>query len=584
VTVSNPSSSTLSFDNIYTGTGVYVPNKSSASAGPGGSFTVQVTFTPPTLGGYTDTLYLHNNSSLVMVKVPLSGTAAAPVLQVVPVSLNFGDVTRSAGRSLRLALRNNDVNAGSITSSSSQSGQFSIAPSTGSVGVSDSLVLMVHFAPAAFGSVADTLRLMGGVAGGVVKIPVTGRSPIPIMSPSETQLDFGDVSLSAQKTLDVTLSNTSINEVVIDAMANSRAEYFIDPSSGTIAGNGSLIVHVTFSPAGFGTVMDTVQIISNAAGSPLRIPLRGTVPLPGMSLSRTSITFPLVGQGDNIIRYLYVRNAGGSPITIQSITGHTQHFASATATPATVPAQDSALIGIRFAPKASGDMRDTLTIMTNAGSATVIVNGTSPLSYLRSQPVPVAFGSGLVGTTIWKSCVLKVQSTDPGFSVAVDSVRVVGTTFGVSGFAGRRVLVPADSLKLMISFSPVQYQAYAETLLVFNDSYVGVLRIPLNGYGDSFTDVGPAVDRLPEAFALHQNYPNPFNPSTEITFALSVPAMTTLRVYDLLGREVSLLQDGWMDAGVHHARFNASGLTSGMYVYQLRSGEKTAVRRMLLMK
>ena len=343
MTVTNPSSSTLSFDNIYTGTGVYVPNRSSASAVPGGSFTVQVTFTPPALGNYTDTLYLHNNSSLVMVKIPLSGTASAPVLQVVPVSLNFGDVTRSAGGTLRLALRNNDLNAGSITSSSSQSGQFSITPSTGGVGEADSLILMVHFAPAAFGTISDTLRLIGVVAGGVVKIPVTGRSPVPVLSPSVAQLDFGDVSLSTQKTLDVTLSNTSINELMIDAMANSRAEYYVDPSSGTIAGNSSLTVHVTFSPAGFGTVMDTVQIISNAAGSPLRIPLHGTVPVPGMSLSRTSITFPLVGQGDNIIRSLYVRNAGGSPITIQSIAGHTQHFSSATATPVTVPAQDSVL-------------------------------------------------------------------------------------------------------------------------------------------------------------------------------------------------------------------------------------------------
>ena len=207
-------------------------------------------------------------------------------------------------------------------------------------------------------------------------------------------------------------------------------------------------------------------------------------------------------------------------------------------------------------------MRDTLTIATNAGSGTVIVNGTSPLSYLRSQPVSVEFGSGLVGTMIWKSCVLKVQSTDPGFSIAVDSVRVVGGTFGVTGFAGRTVLVPADSLKLMVSFSPVHYsRRMPRRLLVYNDSYVGILRIPLAGYGDTFTDVEPALDRRPKAFALHQNYPNPFNPSTEITFALSEPAMDDICVCMISwdARWLCCRMAGRMQVS-HHVRFNAAGL------------------------
>jgi lysophospholipase L1-like esterase len=584
VTVSNPSSSTLSFDNIYTGTSAFVPNRTSASASPGGSFTVQVTFTPTVIGGYSDTLYLHNNSSLVMVKVPLNGTAPAPALQALPASLSFGDVAKNVGASLRLVLRNSDLNAGSVTSYSSQSGRFSITPGTGTIGRNDSLVLMVNFTPTAFGSVSDTLRFMGVVAGGVAKVPVTGHSSIPVVTPSAAQLDFGDISMAAPKTMDVTLTNGSVNELVIDAIANSHAEYFVDPSSGTIAGNGSLVLHVTFAPAHFGTVSDTIQIISNASGSPLRIPLRGRVPVPGLSLSRTVITFPLIGQGENVVRYLYIRNAGQSPITVQSIGGHSPQFASATAMPLMVSAQDSALVGIRFAPNAAGEMRDTMSITTDAGSAELIVIGTSPLSYLRCQPTPVAFGDGKVGTTIWRSCVLKVQSTDPGFSIGVDSVRVQGGTFGVIPLNSRTVLLPADSLKLMLSFSPVLYKTYAETLLVYNDSYVGILRVPLSGTGDTFTDVGAAVDRTPEGFALHQNYPNPFNPTTEITFALSVPARTTLCVYDLLGREVAMLQDGWMGEGIHHVRFNATGLPSGMYVYQLRSGEHSAVRRMLLMK
>ena len=584
VTVSNPSSSTLSFDNIYTGTTAFVSNQTNATVVAGGSFDIQVTFTPPAIGSFSDTLYLHNNSSLVMVKIPLSGAAPAPLLQAVPGSLSFGDVVRNVGATLRLALRNSDLNAGSITSYTTQSGRFSVTPGSGSVGKADSLILMVTFTPTGFGTVSDTLRLAGVVAGGVLKVPVTGRSPVPVLSPSSAHLDFGDVSMAVPKTMDVTLSNASVNDLVIDAIANSRAEYFVDPPSGTIPGNGSLVLHVTFAPTGFGTVQDTVQIISNATGSPLRIPLQGRVPVPGLSLSRTSITYPLIGQGDAVVRYLYVRNAGQSPLTVQSIGGHSPHFMSATTTPLMVSAQDSALVGIRFAPKAAGDMRDTVTIASDAGSVDLIVIGSSPLSYLSGQPVPVNFGNGTVGTTIWRSCVLKVQSPNPAFSIAVDSVRVQGVTFGVTPLAGRTVLLPADSLKLTVSFSPALFKTYAETLLVYNDSYVGILRIPLTGIGDTFTDADPVAMSQPEGFALRQNYPNPFNPSTEITYVLSESGRTSLRVYDLLGREVVVLQDGWADAGVHHVRFNAAGLPSGMYVYQLRSAGHSAVRRMLLMK
>lgn len=584
VTITNPSSSTLTFDNITTGTGLFVSNRSNATVLAHGSFVVQVTFTPPSIGAFADTLYLHNNSSIGMLKVPLTGSASSPSIQVVPSSLAFGPVSRTTGSTLRLALRNTDANAGTITSVSSQTGQFSASPSTGAIPQADSLVLMVTFAPSGFGSVTDTLRLFGSVAGGVVKVPVSGSSPVPVLSASSPSLDFGDVSLAVPKTMDLTLSNTTINDLVIDAVANSNTAFFVDPSSVTIGAHGSVIVHVSFAPAGFGTATDTLQVISNAAGSPLRIPLRGNVPTSGLALSRSSITFPMLGQTESAIRYLYVRNTGQSPVTLSSIGGHTPHFSSATPLPVIIQAQDSVLIGIRCAPQAAGDLRDTLAIVTNASNALLVVTGSSPVSYLRSTAAPVDFGSTKAGTTSWKTCVLRVQSADPNFSIAVDSVGLKGSIFGVAAFPGRTVLKPADSLKVTIAFSPAVLTTYAETLLVYNDSYVNVLRVPLVGKGDTFTDAGPLATAMPTGFALLQNFPNPFNPSTEIMFILEEAGMVSLRVYDLLGREIAVLQDGWLDAGSHQVRFTAAGLPSGMYIYQVRAGEHNAVRRMLLMK
>ena len=78
---------------------------------------------------------------------------------------------------------------------------------------------------------------------------------------------------------------------------------------------------------------------------------------------------------------------------------------------------------------------------------------------------------------------------------------------------------------------------------------------------------------LPEMFTLRQNYPNPFNPSTTIKYVLPKSSEVRLSVFDMLGREVSVLVDERREAGVHGVEFDGSGLAGGVYVYRLSAGE-----------
>lgn len=92
---------------------------------------------------------------------------------------------------------------------------------------------------------------------------------------------------------------------------------------------------------------------------------------------------------------------------------------------------------------------------------------------------------------------------------------------------------------------------------------------------------------IPERFALQQNYPNPFNPSTEITF--SVPSGgarhgVSLRVYDVLGREVATLVNEPLKAGTYKVEWNAIGVSSGVYYYRLNAGSFSDVKRMIVVK
>lgn len=88
----------------------------------------------------------------------------------------------------------------------------------------------------------------------------------------------------------------------------------------------------------------------------------------------------------------------------------------------------------------------------------------------------------------------------------------------------------------------------------------------------------------PFATALAQNFPNPFNPSTVIRFQVGTQDLASLRVYDIMGREVAVLVNDVMPAGEHSATFDASNLASGVYIYRLTVGSEVITKRMTLIK
>jgi photosystem II stability/assembly factor-like uncharacterized protein len=120
----------------------------------------------------------------------------------------------------------------------------------------------------------------------------------------------------------------------------------------------------------------------------------------------------------------------------------------------------------------------------------------------------------------------------------------------------------------------------------------------------SSTSVGERVKEMPTTFVLEQNYPNPFNPSTKIRYSLpsqsldkaegrvgqpaiglaGVGSLVTLKVYDVLGREVRTLVNEKLEAGSHEMTFDATGLASGIYFYRLVVGNFTETKKLVLLR
>ena len=124
-----------------------------------------------------------------------------------------------------------------------------------------------------------------------------------------------------------------------------------------------------------------------------------------------------------------------------------------------------------------------------------------------------------------------------------------------------------------------------------NDTLVN---IDSTGYSGSAPDMGAVespytsginpYQTLPTTFALYHNHPNPFNPLTKITFELPKNEKATLKVYDLLGREVKTLMDGYRKPGSYQVTFDGSNLPSGIYLYRLQTSSFSQMHKMILMK
>ncbi len=137
----------------------------------------------------------------------------------------------------------------------------------------------------------------------------------------------------------------------------------------------------------------------------------------------------------------------------------------------------------------------------------------------------------------------------------------------------RHTLPQAESIKSIFA---------ADTSNIFACGTNGTVYKTTNGGGNP---VGiTSISSIAESFELHQNYPNPFNPSTKIRFSLPKSGEVKLRVFSAEGRVVSVLINDHLNAGEYQATFESAGLASGVYFYQLESGNSLKTQKMILFK
>ncbi len=331
---------------------------------------------------------------------------------------------------------------------------------------------------------------------------------------------------------------------------------------------------------------------------------------PGRSLypvfSLARIAFPQIqfniGQvipGNTGIGAVVVSNTGSTPLRIDSarirhnegnrlaITKSFPFFISPLAT-------DSILIS--WSPLVATDMQDTLDIFHKDTSATlpqsVRITGSQPAPIISLNTDQQNFGDIDVNT----------PSRDTTFYVynvgkASDSVYVslnygsVNPNNALSISPIAFALAAGDSHGVVFKFFPPQItktflNIFTPSVLI--DSRFGVgtthLEKQMRFHLVGTVPVGERKSEAPATFALEQNFPNPFNPNTHLRFSLPAIGFVTLKIFDSLGREVAKLISEQRPAGEYDVQFDASMLSSGVYLYRLQAGSFVETKRMLLIK
>ena len=189
-----------------------------------------------------------------------------------------------------------------------------------------------------------------------------------------------------------------------------------------------------------------------------------------------------------------------------------------------------------------------------------------------------------------------VLSTDNGTSWAKADSGLTGATvtcFAVSGknlFAGTwnsGIFLSTNNGTTWTAVNSALEDTSVSTLAVsgtnlYAGTYAGgIWRRPL---AEMITGINTSSVQTPTVFRLEQNYPNPFNPSTTIKYELPRASQVSLMVYDILGREVSVLVNERREAGVHEVKFDGSNLASGVYFYRLQAGSFVQTRKLLLLR
>jgi hypothetical protein len=387
---------------------------------------------------------------------------------------------------------------------------------------------------------------------------------------SSSTLQFGYVNINTSKELTFSVRNTGSDTLLITSVTANESAFTFGTTSATVMPGSTVVNIVRFSPTKLGIVAGTVLIWSNAYTSPDTIKVSGVgVGTASILLQPKTVSFGNVVYGQFKDTTISITNPGTDTLKLHFANASTGFSARPLAL--NIPPNQTAKDTLRFSPAGFGLINGKIITSHNApsGSDTLVVMGTAlGVAPVLKSPADSAINLPLNPTLTWDPIPgasfygFQLAASQAFTSVLTEDSTLTATSKSAGALSLGTTYYWRVRTKVGASFGPFSSARQFKTIRT--------------------TSVEQVSSDIPREFGLSQNYPNPFNPSTTISFALPKSSDVTLKIYDLLGKEVAELVSQDLPPGHFSVRWQAD-VPSGIYIYRLQAGTFVSAKKMMLL-
>jgi hypothetical protein len=450
----------------------------SMATGQSSNWTVAVT--PTSAGTITGTLTVLGSDGSSSATLNLSATAVTPGAQISLSSsaVQFGTVSVGSTGNANLAISNtggSDLSISVISIAGAEFGLTGIStPKTISAG--QSVPVALTFKPSAAGAVSGSLTITSNdPTNPTMTVTLNGTGSTAAVGQLQdvpSSLSFGSVSVGSSGTKQITLSNTGNAAVQITSIAAAGTGFSVNGLTVpyTLNPSATATLNVIFAPTTGGSVSGNITVISDANGSPLKIPVSGTGLQAGLSVTPSSFAYGSVVDGQTKSQTFTITNTGGSSLTISQLAiSGAGYSLSGLTTPASLAAGANTTFSAVFAPTTAGSLAGTVTVSSNAANspATISLSGTGVASTvtLSANPTGLSFGNVVAGSSSTKTVTLTNSGNS---SLTISNVTVAAKDVTETGITLPLTLAAGKTQTMSVKFSPTAAETVSGNITVTN--------------------------------------------------------------------------------------------------------------------
>jgi sugar lactone lactonase YvrE len=531
-----------------------------------------------------------------------------------PKTIAFGNVVVSASKKDSVTVTNSGTASLVIDSVRCDKTVFTVSPASATILANSTQKFYLSFAPTAVGANSGNVLFYHNAASKKDTVTVNGTGVQASFAVSSKSVSLGGVLSGQTKKDSVTVTNSGTVTLQIDSVRSDNALFTITPAGLTsVPSAGSQKFYINFAPTSAGAKTGNVVFYHNAGNKKDTVKVDGTgitgafytedftaaagtlLTAAGWTISGTSVVNPIAITTPGLSIGKYAGSGVGNAATLvntgqdlyssfPSINQGSVYFSMMVRVDtagtgdyfiALSPASSQTNYYARLHMKSSGTGFNVGLSKSNEVSGGAQY-GTTVLSYKTPYLIVVKYT--FTGTL--------ADSTNDPISVHVFTSTIPATEPATPEINAYVNATKNDAVNLGYVTLRQGGGAIAPQLVIDG------LRIGTSWTTGVPTGVNVQLADIPQSFELQNNYPNPFNPTTTIKFGLPEASQVSLKIYDVLGREVATVINSMLDAGYYNYNWNASGLSSGMYMYRISAtssnGQKqqnfTQTRKMLLQK